>query len=146
MNTRREFLRQIAFGAGAVALTPQVFASPIDICKKHVWEDQIAQVSKDTFDALKNWFDCTEEELLLRIMAIVREGIYIQSNGEFDSAKDEFVLEIPHWNVLKGIYSVGLPEYTLEYDIQACYPNCTIKHSLDGYARAKWKNLEAHIG
>lgn len=141
MNTRREFIRQIAIGAGAVVLNPQVLAST-----KETYEDKIIQVSDDTFYALKNWFDCTEEEMLLRIMAIVREGIFIQSNGEFDSARDEFVLEIPHWNVLKGIYPTGLPEYTLEYDIHACYHNCSVKQSLDGYAYARWNNLEAHIG
>ena len=148
MNTRRDFLRNLAIGAGTVALDPQSLASAVHPYQKQIIEDKIVQILKDTFVCSKNWFDCSEEELVVRIMTVVHEGLAVRSDGKFDSNKDDFTLVIPHWIVLRKAFPEGLPEYTFEYDLHACYPHCTIKQSPDGrgYAVATWNNLIAYIG
>lgn len=139
MNTRREFIRQIAIGAGVVAMTPQVLTASNNPYRKQPYEDVIEKVSDGAFVCLKNWFDCSEEELITRIKTLVQHGICDRSNGGFNPVQDEFLLAIPHWSILRLD-----SEFTQAIDV--LYPNCQIAASHDTFAYAAWNNLVALIG
>ena len=139
MNTRREFIRQIAIGAGVVAMTPQVLTASNTPYLKQPYEDVIEKVSDGTFVCLKNWFDCSEEELIIRIKTLVQHGICDRSNGGFNSVQDVFLLAIPHWSIFRL-------DSAFVQAIDVLYPNCQRAESGDGFAYALWNNLVARIG
>ena len=155
MKTRREFIKQVAMGAGLLALAPHGVASSNPKYHKEFYKDfeknseipicdRYTKEAEGAFGCLKNWFDCTEEELVVRVLTIVREGLVDRSNGAFNPEEDEFILEIPHWNILRQAKDIYIGK-TFEQDVRICYPNCIIKQSIDESARAKWMNLESYI-
>ena len=64
MKTRREFIKQVAMGAGLLALAPHGVASSNPKCLKEFYEDQVFHVcdkytkeAEGAYGCLKNWFD-----------------------------------------------------------------------------------------